>query len=356
MGVNDMTRFDASTMAWMVRDHEERVSHLTYLGEDLAVGGWDGRIRIHDADGGELLDVRGPDRIVGFEGTRDRMVAASGRDIVCVRGGAVTWTTELEGSADAIRLTEEGFLAISSVYDIEHLDFMESTIWLLDDGGEVLERTTIDERPWYVGMDPICLALGRPRGGWLSRNNGAWMHHPGLNDAPIIDGVSIDGGHILLHADGRWSHPSHPDRSSDATPSNPVGIVAVDTGFLIIEEGANVSLLNEYGKVLWTLGTEATWANCSPGPVLGATPTIWASHPAGLEVRSATDGSRIAILETRSAVTTLANGTGRIALGTEGGEVMVFEAGMFQRHLERPQEPIDDRMAEMKARLRALRG
>ena len=58
----------------------------------------------------------------------------------------------------------------------------------------------------------------------------------------------------------------------------------------------------------------------------------------------------------KSAVTTLANGTGRIALGTEGGEVMVFEAGMFQRHLERPQEPIDDRMAEMKARLRALRG
>ena len=42
MGVDDMTRFDASTMAWMVRDHEERVSHLTYLGEDLAVGGWDG--------------------------------------------------------------------------------------------------------------------------------------------------------------------------------------------------------------------------------------------------------------------------------------------------------------------------
>ena len=75
----------------------------------------------------------------------------------------------LEGSADDIIWWQGDVVAISSVYDIEHNDFIESAVWRIASDGTLLWVERMDERPWTLvrADDALLAGLGRPRCGHL---------------------------------------------------------------------------------------------------------------------------------------------------------------------------------------------
>ncbi|MGA0380108.1 MAG: hypothetical protein ACO3NJ_04805 [Candidatus Poseidoniaceae archaeon] len=163
---------DLSTCTWMVRELGEAVSCTALLDDDsLLVGGWDGTIK-HWSEAGDLIwECKTPNRISSIAIQSDCMYATSGLHIVCIElsTGKISWDLALEGSADAVITTRNCVLAASSVYDIEHNDFIESAIWSISFDGDVLSTHRMDERPWTLCIhgDGAIAGLGRPLNGYL---------------------------------------------------------------------------------------------------------------------------------------------------------------------------------------------
>ena len=135
----------------MVRELGEAVS-CTLLLEDnsLLVGGWDGRIKYWSDEGDIIWEAQTPNRISSMVVQGECVYVTSGLHLVCLKqsNGEQVWDMALEGSADAVVSTATCILAVSSVYDIEHNDFIESAIWAISFDGELLQTHRMAERPW----------------------------------------------------------------------------------------------------------------------------------------------------------------------------------------------------------------
>ena len=96
--------------------------------------------------------------------------ATSGLHIVCIASstGEIRWDVPLEESADAVVTTKECVLATSSVYDIEHNDFIESAIWSISFDGDVLATHRIASvRGHSIPTRTEQLRVSRPMNGYL---------------------------------------------------------------------------------------------------------------------------------------------------------------------------------------------
>ncbi len=155
---------DLHALAWMVRDAGQSVGCVRLLDDHrVLAGGWDGDVRCWDAEGNLLWSASTPDRVSAITPWGDAVALTSGLHVVVLdlATGAERWSRPLEGSADLQCVLGDHLLTTSSVYDIEHFDFLESAAWLHDLNGNELHVERLDERPWALARR-CCLALAAP--------------------------------------------------------------------------------------------------------------------------------------------------------------------------------------------------
>ena len=120
----------------MVRDLGERPSSLHLAAGYLLAGGWDGRLTCWHLEGEMKWSVQLPDRIQEMTHRDGEIYLTSGLFVMRISSadGSVDWQVMTEGSADSILFDSgNGHIHVtSSVYDVEHGDFMESACWRIE--------------------------------------------------------------------------------------------------------------------------------------------------------------------------------------------------------------------------------
>ena len=352
---------DLTQSAWMVRDLGQSASDVLLL-EDNSVlaGGWDGAIKYWSAEGETVWEIATPNRISCLTINADKLYATSGLHLLKIdlETGGVEWQIQLEGSADAVVVTKKCVIASSSVYDIEHNDFLESALWSISFDGEVLETHRMDERPWTLQLSDqtVVAGLGRPKSGWIKLDqNGAIEEQregwgtPTIcssNTKPILfgraDGSVVDMDEVVLHQ----------MNDSIAVLSNQEDML------LTADDSGKVDLLIS-NKVEWSNTGDAV-VGLKHGFAHNDEETIWIARWNGSKgtmcVLNSSSGDEIARLE-GDRIHAMSVNEKRIGIATEGGQIMVWEQTLFERrsNQETHAEEVDEHRNSMLAKLRALR-
>jgi len=354
---------DLHALAWMVRDAGQPAGCVRLLDDHrVLAGGWDGDVRCWDAEGNLLWSASTPDRVSAITPWGDAVALTSGLHVVVLdlATGTERWSRPLEGSADLQCVLGDHLLTTSSVYDIEHFDFLESAAWLHDRDGNELHVERLDERPWALAQQgsEVLLGLGRPRGGLLATTDGRTFEHRALgHDAPVLAMAGTgDGLHVLL-ADGTLLHN---DQVVAHDLPDAAGLTDLGSALLLHGEHGHVLHLGDAG---WSANGDVLTSAGALGDHLVLArhgPTSSSLH---LHARNGTEEVQVA----SSRVHAMHGDGTRLVLGTEGGDVVVLEAGMVARRLAQAEDEADsngqeveDAEAEahrqaMRARLRALR-
>ncbi len=338
---------DLAQAAWMVRDLGQPVSSVDLEDDSVIAGGWNGLLKKWNGDGDLMWSVQCSDRIEAILRIGDRVIVTSGLHIHCIKSGEIEWTNPLEGSADMLACHGNEIIATSSVYDIEHCDFMESAVWKFSLEGIMISVERMDERPWFIdASDKLVLGLGRPRCGLLVDGE-----HKELGiESPVTCGtVSLDGI-FLGHADGTISSLS--GEILDKTESSVDSIVPIDGGLIAaLECGKLVSRSFKNGE------------NWSVAGLQIATHTIgfdnlhwcsrWDSLSGLVEIR---DNLGKLIVSAKMSRPRVSDSSGnRISIGFDDGQVIVWERELFQRRLNSKSIGQSARNSTLAAKLRSLR-
>lgn len=355
---------DLNSATWMVRTLDQPVSalHITSENEVFACG-WDGRLTLWDDGGEHLWTAQTNDRISAVALSEKAVVVASGLHIVCLdrASGEAMWSVALEGSADEVVWWQGDLVAVSSVYDIEHNDFIESAVWRLSPEGDVLWVERMDERPWALVQvgDRLLAGLGRPRCGCLDvSSKPPFSHTDPTTPFPTTSGSTgqtrglfgqTDGtvtdheGVVLSTESGTVEHLTCMVKGYVATTDSGHAVGRTDDGEACWEaQGAPVSAQAE---AMEHDGASQLWVARNEG--VGSVVNVWASNNSQ---RQATGQfSRVRAM----------HGTPqRAAIGCEDGSVVVWDRDMLLRRLDSgttPAEPVDERTSALQAKLRALR-
>ena len=361
MRENASDNMDLTQSTWMVRDLGQAASDVLLL-EDNSVlaGGWDGAIKYWSAEGETVWEIATPNRISCLTIEADKLYATSGLHLLKIdlTTGDVEWQIQLEGSADAVVVTKKCVLASSSVYDIEHNDFLESALWSISFEGEILETHRMDERPWTLQLSEgkVVAGLGRPKNGWikLSKNGAIEEHREGWstpticssNTMPILfgraDGSVVDIDEIVHHQ----------MNDSIAVLSNQEDML------LTADDSGRVDLLTT-NITRWSKTGDAV-VGLKHGFTHNNEATIWIARWNGSKgtmfVRNSSSGDEIARLEC-DRIHAMSVNENRVGIATEAGQIMVWEQTLFERrsNQETPAEEVDEHRNSMLAKLRALR-
>jgi len=350
---------DLTNCTWMVRELGEAVSCTVLLEDDsLLVGGWDGKIKHWSVDGDLIWETQTPNRISSMVVHDDSIYATSGLHIVCIAfsTGKARWNVALEGSADAVMTTTECVLAVSSVYDIEHNDFIESAIWAISFDGGVLSTHRMDERPWTLHpyKKGAIAGLGRPMNGYLILDErGGLVEQNKEWESPTICSTNSENPVFGL-ADGTLrSIGGVVMKTLDCSISN---VVEYRDGYLLADDEGHIEFFD--GSVEWGANGSEVVA-ISPGFEVGGKGSCWVARWNGSQgevlVHSVIDGGEIASLKGHR-VHDITFNDKRIAIGCENGQVFVWEKDLFQRRLEQPtQQQNDASRNAMFEKLRSLR-
>ena len=350
---------DLTNCTWMVRELGEAVSCTVLLEDDsLLVGGWDGKIKHWSGEGDLIWEATTPNRISSMVIRDGSIYATSGLHIVCLLAstGEIQWDVALEGSADVVMTTSECVLAASSVYDIEHNDFIESAIWVISFEGNVLSTHRMDERPWTLHpyKNGAIAGLGRPMNGYLILDGrGELVEQNKEWESPTICSTNSEGPVFGL-ADGTL-------RSIDGVvmktlKSSISNVVEYHNGYLIADDQGGIEFLDD--SVEWSANGSEVVA-LSPGFEVDAKGSCWVARWNGSQgevlVHSVIDGCEMASLKGHRVHDIAFNGR-RIAIGCENGQVFVWEKDLFQRRLEQPtRQQSDASRNAMFEKLRSLR-
>ena len=353
---------DLLDSAWMQRNLGESVScvHLLPNGDVLA-GGWDGNVTFWDQEGHHYWTTNTSNRISAVLDVDDTFIVTSGLDVVCISksDGQHLWSIALEGSADQLLAFGQGILATSSTYDIEHNDFIESVVWLIDKSGTLLWTHRMNERPWfgYVDGNNAHFGLGRPRCGLLHISESGEAHHSSLPEqSPVMCGCRNQDPPVFGLANGNLVS------ASAVVFTSTEGIeflCSSKEGYVLgLEDGNNVSI-DKVGKQNWNhKGAPLSALTISSGK--SDEEWVWVARKRGergtLQLIQASTGTLLADQDT-SRIHSLASTDQRVCAGFEDGSVVVWDREMVQRRLSNDNTPasIDPNREAMLAKLRALR-
>ncbi len=350
---------DLTSCTWMVRELGEAVSCTVLLNDDsLLVGGWDGKIKHWSEEGNLIWETQTPNRISSMVVHDDSIYATSGLHIVCIASstGEARWNVALEGSADAVIATSGCVLAASSVYDIEHNDFIESAIWVISFDGDILSTHRMDERPWTLHPYKIgaIAGLGRPMNGYLILDERGELVEQNKDwESPTICSTYSEGPVFGL-ADGTL-------RSIDGVviktlKSSISNVVECSDGYLLADDQGGIEFFDD--SVEWVANGSEVVA-ISPGFEIDGKGSCWVARWNGSQgevlVHSVTDGCEMATLKGHR-VHDITSNDKRVAIGCENGQVFVWEKELFQRRLEQPTRQQNDASRNaMFEKLRSLR-
>lgn len=356
---------DLKSATWMVRSLDQPVSmvHLTDE-QDVFAGGWDGRLTHWAEDGTHRWTAQTNDRISAIALNEHLVVVASGLHVVALDRdtGQERWSMALEGSADEVIWWQGDIVAVSSVYDIEHNDFIESAIWRVSSSGDLRWVERMDERPWtLVQAEGLLLAgLGRPRCGHLDvSSKPPFSHTKPPTSSPTTCGADgrshglfgqTDGavvshlGTVLSIEAGAVEHLTCMVKGYVATTDDGLAVGRTETGEMCwSSDGAPVSAQTE---AMEHDGSSLLWLARDAG--LGSTVHVWATNQEG------------AIANGQFAKVRAMHGTTeRVVIGCEDGQIHVWEREMLHRRLDNDQpsssDEADERTSALQAKLRALR-
>ena len=356
---------DLRGATWMVRSLGESVSMVKVMENgDVFAGGWDGNLTRWDEEGVVIWSIQTGNRISAIAISDEVIVVTSGLHLVALepKTGAQRWSVALEGSADDVRWWNGALLAVSSVYDIEHNDFIESALWRFDADGECLWVERMDERPWCVlELGDECYAgLGRPRCGWLKlAKEPPFEYSSPPTSFPVMCGTF--GREQILFGQTDGSVVSH-EAAVLSTESGAVEHLSMlPMGFAASTDGGHLSVRNDEGDLLWDLKGDSITAQ-NQGLIIDGQHLIWIArvtqHIGELTVHDALDGSLLASTAL-SRVRSISSTSTRTVIGCEDGEVLVWDSELLARRLNQgntsKDEPVDERKAALQAKLLALR-
>ena len=355
---------DLKAAAWMVRSLNQSVSSVQLTQEgDILAGGWDGALALWDAEGTLIWRVDIGDRISALALNTTTVMATSGLSIVALnrQDGTVQWSRPLEGSADEVLWWNGDVLAVSSVYDIEHNDFLESAIWCFSSDGEQRWVQRMDERPWTVfqAEGTVLAGLGRPRCGWLDIGSPPPFPHE-TTTSPITCGTAGRTQGLFGLADGTVSSSNGALLSAESDGLAWVSCLA--SGYAATTEGGAMTVRDSRGAEQWHDNGAPVHAQ-REGPMVDGARGFWVARSNGqgstLTVHEGLTGQVLATLEL-DRVRSMSATEERLALGCDDGTVLVWEQGLLARRFAQggsgQNEPEDERASALKAKLRALRG
>ena len=338
---------DLVQAAWMIRDLGQPVSSIDLEEDSIIAGGWDGSLKMWNGDGDILWSAQCEDRIEAIIRIGELVVVTSGLHITCVKSGEILWSNALEGSADLLAFYDNKVIATSSVYDIEHGDFMESALWQFSLDGELIEVTRMDERPWFLHSNKnLILALGRPRCGLLVDGE----HRELPSTSPVMCGLSGRENILFGHADGTVSSFNGDQICKESTSIE--SMTCIEQGFVAALDNGDLVARTPSSDQIWTAsGPQVTTQ------VAGFDDMHWCgrwdSIRGYLEVRSSSGKLIVSTETSRSRVSDYSEN--RIAFGFEDGQILVWERELFQRRSNQENGEENSRNSALAARLRSLR-
>jgi hypothetical protein len=335
---------DIESLAWSVRQLKDRPSNLYVDNEVVVAGGWDGNISCWDLDGIQQWAITLSSRIQSICRYEQRLYVAAGLNAVALNlnDGEILWSQTTEGSADAILCSSDGELivAISSVYDIEYGDFMESACWQYSNTGELLIVERMDERPWFSTMfeGEIILGLGRPRGGYLTINGSSSKWTELIEDDPVTCGCS-KGQHLVLgHAKGGLSFLEKGVIVNSKTLENGIEYISIhEDGYLLTFDTGGACLLDNKGKMQTeSMGIDNALIFQS-GLIIDGGRTSWLISQNNdehiLQICSINSGDEYINTPLGSLVTAYNSTDEHTVIGCEDGRILLFEADLLNRRL-----------------------
>jgi len=331
----------------MIRDLGQPVSAIDVEEDSIIAGGWDGSLKKWNSDGDLLWAAQCNDRIEAILRIDDYVIVTSGLHITCVKDGEILWSNALEGSADLLAFHNGEVIATSSVYDIEHGDFMESAVWTFTLEGEQVRVTRLDERPWFINADKnLILGLGRPKCGILFDGE----YQSLSSDAPVTCGLS-GRKHILFgHADGTISSLSGKQICKES--SSVESLSCSDQGFVAALESGMLVAMTPQSDELWRAeGAQITTQAAGFDGLHWC--GRWASTEGLLEIRNSEGELVVSANTTRPRVSDAS--INRIGFGFEDGQILVWEKELFTRRSTEEVVENDSRKSALAARLRSLR-
>lgn len=357
-------RMDLTSATWMVRSLGEPVSCVhTTSDRTVFAGGWNGRVACWDGEGSSLWTVQTEDRISAFAINDDLVVVTSGLHLVALdrATGEERWRHALEGSADTVVWQDDSLLAVSSVYDIEHNDFIESAVWCCTTEGELRWVERLDERPWsvLVTAEGVFAGLGRPRCGHLVLSSPPFTHVLPPTDSPTTCGSAAHGRAYFGQTDGTV-------RSLDGTvlsteSASVEHLTCMVKGYVATTDTGHAVGRTDEGIECWSAKGESV--TCQMEAFIdGDVAMVWLARKDGqrglLEVWRSDRSGRLAHASL-GRVHSMHHRTDRAVVGCEDGEVLVWDQSLLNRRLEHApstnDEPEDERASALQAKLRALR-
>jgi hypothetical protein len=338
---------DLTQSTWMIRELGQPVSAL-HIGDDYSItaGGWDGKLSHWDSEGKHIWSVDCMDRIESILQVNASFIVTSGLHIVCIENGEQIWSHALEGSADLIAFHSGNIVATSSVYDIEHGDFMEGAIWTFSQSGDLEAVDRIDEKPWFLSArEELVIGLGRPRCGVLLDGEHASL---GI-DSPITCGLELDNIVFLGHANGVICDSTGNEISRDENGIE--SIISYEDGFVTALENGNLIFRRMDKKVEWSVKKDQITTQTS------AFSYHWAGNWNGLEglieVRDISGELIVSSSVSRPRVST--SWQNRVGFGLDDGKIMVWEKELFERRKGQEFSVQNEQKSALAERLRSLR-
>ena len=240
---------------WMTRLLGEPVSALSIdESNDVIAGGWNGMLSYWDCDGDNSWSTKLPDRVSCIIANQEFVFTTAGLHIVALSrsSGAVMWKFALEGSADEVVIHGGRVYATSSVYDIEHNDFIDSAVWCFSFDGEHLWTKHMDERPWTIFSDnnAVIIGLGRPKMGIAMINQDGGLNYQQLNsNSPVTVGGLIGSSPLFGHANGDIS--SIDDNIATISGESIEGLLSDNQENLIVVAENSVQSFDNNKSKLW---------------------------------------------------------------------------------------------------------
>ena len=354
---------DATSCAWMVRSMPDRVSCIHIIDGSIIAGDWSGGLACWSLEGETLWEFSGPDRVSSIDVDSEHVVVSMGVDILLLslEDGIELWRKELEGSADeAVILENSGVHAISSVFDIEHGDFMESAYWHYSTDGELQSVFKFDERPWFfdVNNERALMGLGRPRCGILVVEDGELEWQELIDDDPVSCGIRVGNEIIIGHSKGGLSTIDSKGESKSLDLEIGIEeIVAKPSGLVVSSESKLHHLSNDESLSPWSEAINVREFTTSFSPI-GEVAAVWGIIGTTLSAFAET-GERAATLSFSSPPCSVSGDGGLLVVGTEKGDLYVFQRELLCRRVASSESQeintVDSQRSSLMEKLRKLR-
>lgn len=364
VGEGRLTLMDLNSATWMVRTLDQPVSALHITSEnEVFAGGWDGRLTLWDDGGEHLWTAQTNDRISAVALSEKAVVVASGLHIVCLdrASGEAMWSVALEGSADEVVWWQGELVAVSSVYDIEHNDFIESAVWRLSPEGDVLWVERMDERPWALVQvgDRLLAGLGRPRCGCLDvSSNPPFSHTDPTTPFPTTSGSTGRTRGLFGQTDGTVTDHQGVVLSTESGAVE--HLTCMVKGYVATTDSGHAVGRTDDGEACWEAQGPPVSAQAEAMEHDGAS-QLWVARNEGVDSVVnvwASNNSQRQATGRFSRVRAMHGTPQRAAIGCEDGSVVVWDRDMLLRRLDSetsPTEAVDERTSALQAKLRALR-